>query len=137
LPGDVDGIGWADEELLEMARAGSWGALYVQPMDPPLGIGTGDTVLHSLGERRPRRVDELDLDLLADLDQGIGGYGALKRAGYLEWNVTDAGRAALDCAASGEPLDRYEANVARCVAFVKKHPEWRLSMQTHKYARIP
>lgn len=41
--------------------------------------------------------DVLDLHLLAKLASGEGGRrtGALKRAGYLEWTVTDAGLAAL------------------------------------------
>ncbi len=32
--------------------------------------------------------------------------------------------------------ERYKANVARCVEFVKANPIWRLSMQTHKFADI-
>jgi hypothetical protein len=41
--------------------------------------------------------EDLDLDLLAKLASGEGGRrtGALKRAGYLEWTVTEAGQRAL------------------------------------------
>lgn len=31
----------------------------------------------------------------------------------------------------------YEAHVARCIAFVKAHPQWRLSLQLHKTVNIP
>lgn len=31
----------------------------------------------------------------------------------------------------------YEANLARCIDFIHKHPEWRLSLQTHKYVNLP
>ena len=30
----------------------------------------------------------------------------------------------------------YETNVARCVDFVKTHPKWRLSLQTHKFIGV-
>jgi organic radical activating enzyme len=31
----------------------------------------------------------------------------------------------------------YEEHVARCVAFVRDNPEWRLSLQTHKMIGMP
>lgn len=31
----------------------------------------------------------------------------------------------------------YDRHVKECVEFVKKHPEWRISMQTHKYMNVP
>ena len=31
----------------------------------------------------------------------------------------------------------YERNVKRCLDFVAKHPDWRLSLQLHKYVQIP
>jgi 7-carboxy-7-deazaguanine synthase len=37
-------------------------------------------------------------------------------------------------AAAGE---LYLAHVDRCIRFVHSHPTWRLSLQTHKYLRIP
>ncbi len=37
----------------------------------------------------------------------------------------------------GQVFLRYQNNVKRCIEFVKKHPEWSLSLQTHKMVRIP
>ena len=31
----------------------------------------------------------------------------------------------------------YEGHVRRCLKFIEHHPEWRLSLQLHKYVRIP
>ncbi len=52
--------------------------------------------------------DDLDLDLLRKLASGEGGRrtGALKRAGLLEWRVTDAGRAALGDGSTMTDLER-------------------------------
>jgi len=41
---------------------------------------------------------------------------------------------------SGEEVNgkaTYSANAARCVEFVRAHPEWRVGMQLHKYLRVP
>jgi len=46
-------------------------------------------------------------------------------ASYLASKVRTGGR------------DLYERNLNRCLNFVANHPEWRLSLQVHKYARIP
>lgn len=47
--------------------------------------------------------EPLDLDLLMRLAFGVGGRrtGALRRAGYLEWRVTDEGIRALRRYADG------------------------------------
>lgn len=34
LPGEADGFGWTDEQLLNMEKGGTFERLYVQPMDP-------------------------------------------------------------------------------------------------------
>jgi hypothetical protein len=31
----------------------------------------------------------------------------------------------------------YVDNVQRCIQFVRKHTDWRLSLQGHKYVRLP
>lgn len=31
----------------------------------------------------------------------------------------------------------YEANLRRCIEWVHRHPSWRLSLQTHKWAGVP
>lgn len=37
-----------------------------------------------------------------------------------------------------DPLrGKYQENVRRCLDFVAAHPEWRLSLQTHKYLGVP
>lgn len=32
---------------------------------------------------------------------------------------------------------RYKQNLERCIAFVREHPEWRLSLQSHKWTGLP
>jgi organic radical activating enzyme len=32
---------------------------------------------------------------------------------------------------------QYAANLKRCIDFVKTHPDWRLGLQTHKFANLP
>lgn len=34
-------------------------------------------------------------------------------------------------------FNNFEKNVARIMAFIKEHPEWKLSLQTHKWINVP
>lgn len=48
--------GWTEGDLLRMAKRGTWGALYVQPMDPSYSDEVGDTYLHGDGALRSRHL---------------------------------------------------------------------------------
>jgi 7-carboxy-7-deazaguanine synthase len=38
----------------------------------------------------------------------------------------------------GSPLERaYKEHLARCISFVREHPRWKLSVQTHKMVGLP
>lgn len=70
--------------------------------DSPAGIA--EAIRARVTRTHPTHLErvagDLDLELLAKLAAGEGGRrtGALKRAGLLEWHVTDAGLAALAAA---------------------------------------
>lgn len=111
-----------DAALAEAFAAGEAAALAstsppCAPGEPPERIWPGWRQLEQqqMDDRDVKPANRpLDLDLLAKLASGEGGRrtGALRRAGYLEWQVTAAGRAALGISSDAEPLfedDRYSS----------------------------
>lgn len=75
---------WTDEQLLELQKAGRWGALIVQPIDE-----------------------------CAAVQERVGPK-------Y-----------------SGNQLPMVDDGLARCIAWVGQHPEWRLGYQLHKVVGLP
>jgi len=59
LPGAAGSNGWSDADLDELARDGTWDALYVQPQDPILSTRVGASFLHGslLGARDEYRAN--------------------------------------------------------------------------------
>ncbi|HNU56452.1 MAG TPA: 7-carboxy-7-deazaguanine synthase QueE [Flavobacteriales bacterium] len=56
----------------------------------------------------------------------------------LEWALAHAEQTAPDCALLLQPeWSKREAMMPLIVDFVKDHPRWRVSLQTHKYLNIP
>ena len=56
----------------------------------------------------------------------------------LEWALAHAEQPAPDCALLLQPeWSKREAMMPLIVDFVKDHPRWRVSLQTHKYLNIP
>jgi organic radical activating enzyme len=56
----------------------------------------------------------------------------------LPWALDHAGLVNNNCALYMQPeWDRRETMTPRLIDFVKAHPPWRLSLQTHKYLAIP
>ncbi len=84
---------------------------------------------------RPERVDEIKLLFMGDGrdDDRIGSYG--------RYSVKC--RSLQPCDHSIETDDRDSADrrnrqtMEGCIAYVKSHPEWSLSLQTHKLLDIP
>jgi organic radical activating enzyme len=98
LPGRVPTAhvshGWSEDDLLELAATGRWGALYVQPQD----VTDQTTVeVSALSIRRTKGMHVLGAE-------------------YAE--------------------NQFQANVETCLAFISRNPEWKLSLQTHKFIGI-
>lgn len=56
----------------------------------------------------------------------------------LEWAVASAARVGTDCKLYLQPeWSRREAILPVIISYVKQHPDWMISLQSHKYMRIP
>lgn len=55
----------------------------------------------------------------------------------LQWAVQEAARCHPDTLLYLQPEWSKKENVDMIIDFIKTHPEWRLSLQTHKYINIP
>lgn len=56
----------------------------------------------------------------------------------LDWAVDNASRVGGACKRYLQPeWSRRETILPRIIEFVKQHPEWMISLQSHKYMRIP
>ncbi|MBQ4280210.1 MAG: 7-carboxy-7-deazaguanine synthase QueE [Rikenellaceae bacterium] len=56
----------------------------------------------------------------------------------LDWAEQNAARVGKGCRLYLQPeWSRYEQMIPRIVGYVKEHPAWNISLQTHKFMRIP
>lgn len=56
----------------------------------------------------------------------------------LQWAQEHAARVNENCQLYLQPeWDRKDQMIPLIIAFIKAHPEWRMSLQTHKYMNIP
>ena len=55
-----------------------------------------------------------------------------------KWAETNAARVGEGCMLYLQPeWSRYEQMIPAMVEYVKEHPQWNISIQTHKYMHIP
>lgn len=88
-----------------------WVCLSPKPQRPPLAVAFG-------------RADELKTIVASEED--------------LRWAETCAARVGAECRLYLQPEWSVADRITpRIVEFVKEHPQWRISIQTHKYLQIP